>query len=131
MQIGNVVFDVGSVIKLRTQNIYDQNVYSGEVSAICKYKNAANEADVASYHANVAKTVPTLGLVGDMLFIALETETEGRVYIAVDWVDVATIQLVSAATTVDIRIHDIEVNSVAIAQMRQVLTDAGYRNTLI
>lgn len=128
MQIGSVIFDVGSIVSLRTQNTYDQNVYTGKVSSICDYGPAADFSDVAAYHSSVAKTVPGLGLVTDMIFFSVETDTEGRVYIAKDWVATGDITLVSAATTVEVTIYDIPLDDVSIAQLKQVLTDARYRH---
>jgi len=131
MIIGGVEFQVGSTIKFKTKNAYDTNLYVGVVKGLCDYSIAnAFVRDIDAYHLNVAKTATGIGSVEDMDFFLINCETEKNVAFAADWVDIATIALVSFSDTVTIRISDINA-ATETEIIQKLLTDNGYRNTVI
>lgn len=130
MDIGGVTFNVGSTIKFRTKNMYDQNIYTGSVVAITNYSVASLlQRDINTYHTNVAKTVTDLGEVNEMDYFVLTTDTEKNIAFAVDWIDEGSIALVSFTDTATFKVFDITEADIPIIQ--KLLTDNGYRNRTI
>lgn len=129
--IGGVEFSKGSTIQFRSRNMYDTNLYSGIVTAeSCIYSVArAFFRDLNVYHSNVAKTYTTIGDVEDMDYFLLTTEQEENVPWATEWVDPGSIRLVSSTDSVSLKIWDITESDISV--IRKLLTDNGYRNTLI
>jgi len=129
MEIGVVNFEPGSTIQFRTRNQYDPNIYQGTVSGTCTYGLAQKlNKDIAVYHLNVAKTVPDITDLADQDFFTLTTTVEENIPFAKEWVDPASIVLVSSTDYTDFRLYIIDDQ---IAVVRNLLTINNIRHRLL
>jgi hypothetical protein len=130
MIIGGVEFNVGSTIRFRTRNAYDTNIYKGVVTGIVRRDIATLfNRDIDVYQSNVAKTYSAVEDLNNVDFFVLKTEIEDRVPFSEDWVDPASIALVSQTDSVVLKIFDIVETDIPI--IRSILTSNNYRNEIV
>lgn len=129
MEIGVVNFDIGSIIQFRTRNQYDQNIYQGTVTGFIRSTLAQKlNRDIAVYHLNVSKTFTELTDMADQEFFTLTSASEEEVPFAKDWIDPATMVLVSVVDYRDFRIYVLDAD---VPTVQNLLTIHNIRHKLL
>lgn len=127
--INAVTFDVGDVVKFKTESAIDPTLWQGKVLAFGNNVMAnLTNADIVNYNAEVKKTVTDLQPIETQLFVIMEVENQGsegaiRAF-STSWIKDETFQAVVVNNTVDIRVYDVPDGETA--NILTLLRSSGY-----
>lgn len=127
---------LGSTVRFRTKSPHDNVLWSGRVSSICDYDTARQFSDVDSTYAEVRNVEPTLPAKEKLVYFILLVQEDTadptivtRRVFASEWVDQGSFEVVNENTYTDIRVYDVDANSVD--NIITLLKAHGYISTVL
>ncbi len=114
----------GTIIKFRTINAHDSNLYSGTVAGICEYAIAKDYKDVVAYNKEVKEDTPSIADATELNYFIINLQDGSKAAFAAEWVEASSLIIIDAAQNVTILLYN-TTTSAALTAI-QLLTDNGY-----
>lgn len=124
---------VGQTIRFKSISVHDNVYWSGTICGRVTYDIARAIEDVDTYYLDVKKHNPDLASKESLTYLVLrvkenDTHVVTRVF-AVEWMDLATLEIVDTDASVTIKVYDVT-DSVA-KEILGAIQDMGYKAEIV
>lgn len=124
---------VGQTIRFKSISVHDNVYWSGTICGRVTYDIARAIEDVDTYYLDVKKHNPDLASKESLTYLVLrvkenDTHLVTRVF-AVEWMDLATLEIVDTDASVTIKVYD--VTDAIAKEILGAIQDMGYKAEIV
>lgn len=124
---------VGQTIRFKSISVHDNVYWSGTICGRVTYDIARAIEDVDTYYLDVKKHNPDLASKESLTYLVLrvkenDTHVVTRVF-AVEWMDLATLEIVDTDASVTIKVYD--VTDAIAKEILGAIQDMGYKAEIV
>lgn len=124
---------VGQTIRFKSISVHDNVYWSGTICGRVTYDIARAIEDVDTYYLDVKKHNPDLASKESLTYLVLrvkenDTHLVTRVF-AVEWMDLATLEIVDTDASVNIKVYD--VTDAVAKEILGAIQDMGYKAEIV
>ena len=124
---------VGQTIRFKSISVHDNVYWTGTISGKVTYDIARAIEDVDTYYLDVKKHNPDLASKESLTYLVLrvkenDTHVVTRVF-AVEWMDLATLEIVDTDASVTIKVYD--VTDAIAKEILGAIQDMGYKAEIV
>ena len=124
---------VGQTIRFKSISVHDNVYWSGTICGRVTYDIARAIEDVDTYYLDVKKHNPDLASKESLTYLVLrvkenDTQVVTRVF-AVEWMDLATLEIVDTDASVTIKVYD--VTDAIAKEILGAIQDMGYKAEIV
>lgn len=124
---------VGQTIRFKSISVHDNVYWSGTICGRVTYDIARAIEDVDTYYLDVKKHNPDLASKESLTYLVLrvkenDTHVVTRVF-AVEWMDLATLEIVDTDASVNIKVYD--VTDAVAKEILGAIQDMGYKAEIV
>lgn len=124
---------VGQTIRFKSISVHDNVYWSGTICGRVTYDIARAIEDVDTYYLDVKKHNPDLASKESLTYLVLrikenDTHVVTRVF-AVEWMDLATLEIVDTDASVTIKVYD--VTDAIAKEILGTIQDMGYKAEIV
>lgn len=124
---------VGQTIRFKSISVHDNVYWSGTICGRVTYDIARAIEDVDTYYLDVKKHNPDLASKESLSYLVLrvkenDTHVVTRVF-AVEWMDLATLEIVDTDASVNIKVYD--VTDAVAKEILGAIQDMGYKAEIV
>ena len=124
---------VGKTIRFKSISVHDNVYWSGTICGRVTYDIARAIEDVDTYYLDVKKHNPDLASKESLTYLVLRvnennTQVVTRVF-AVEWMDLATLEIVDTDASVTIKVYD--VTDAIAKEILGAIQDMGYKAEIV
>ena len=124
---------IGQTIRFKSISVHDNVYWSGTICGRVTYDIARAIEDVDTYYLDVKKHNPDLASKESLTYLVLrvkenDTQVVTRVF-AVEWMDLATLEIVDTDASVTIKVYD--VTDAIAKEILGAIQDMGYKAEIV
>jgi hypothetical protein len=100
---------IGQSVSFTCNHPTDANIYQGTVIGLTTYAVAKSQEDLIPYYREVAKNIPTMAPIENLMFVLLSSTNNGvttTVARALEWINESSLTIITNAQQFDIRIYN-------------------------
>lgn len=127
------ILTVGQTIRFKSISVHDNVYWNGTICGRVTYDIARAIEDVDTYYLDVKKHNPDLASKESLTYLVLrvkenDTHVVTRVF-AVEWMDLATLEIVDTDASVTIKVYD--VTDAIAKEILGAIQDMGYKAEIV
>lgn len=126
MLVNGLTLELGTIVKFKTKNPQDPQLWQGTIIAFGNYAIARAYTDVAAYHQQVLVAEPALDPIEELDFIVIECSDADQTVraFAVDWITVVTLAIVDTSNDATIKVYNVTTEQALV--LKQLIQDQGF-----